>query len=185
MPYLIILNFHHGTLKLFKLLGSCVSWLVMPFFYITLINHFVLIGKDYASLHSVRIHNDCLVVSQLINMFIISQAVKKGDTIFIGKYLFTGSETASVWLEVMQSWIDYYISNTCKVFGIYFENDLSFLAGIYFFPCSLFSCLTSFFVFLSLSVLLVYNSAVKNKVCSSPINRLAKCMLLLCSWLCR
>jgi len=33
----------------------------------------------------------------------IMQAVKKGDTIFIGKYLFTGSETTSVWLEVMQT----------------------------------------------------------------------------------
>lgn len=29
------------------------------------------------------------------------QAVKKGDTIFIGQYLFTGSETTSVWLEVL------------------------------------------------------------------------------------
>ena len=28
------------------------------------------------------------------------QAVKKGDTIFIGQYLFTGNETTSVWLEV-------------------------------------------------------------------------------------
>jgi hypothetical protein len=28
------------------------------------------------------------------------QAVKTGDTIFIGQYLFTGSETTSVWLEV-------------------------------------------------------------------------------------
>ena len=27
------------------------------------------------------------------------QAVKKGDTIFIGQYLFTGNETTSVWLE--------------------------------------------------------------------------------------
>jgi len=27
--------------------------------------------------------------------------VKKGDTIFIGQYLFTGSETTSVWLEVI------------------------------------------------------------------------------------
>jgi hypothetical protein len=26
--------------------------------------------------------------------------VKKGDTIFVGQYLFTGSETTSVWLEV-------------------------------------------------------------------------------------
>lgn len=30
----------------------------------------------------------------------VLQAVKKGDTIFIGQYLFTGSETTSVWLEV-------------------------------------------------------------------------------------
>ncbi|MBA0665148.1 hypothetical protein Goklo_005053, partial [Gossypium klotzschianum] len=28
------------------------------------------------------------------------KAVKKGDTIFIGQYLFTGNETTSVWLEV-------------------------------------------------------------------------------------
>ncbi|RZC82387.1 hypothetical protein C5167_045169 [Papaver somniferum] len=30
------------------------------------------------------------------------QAVKKGDTIFLGQYLFTGSETTSVWLEVSE-----------------------------------------------------------------------------------
>ncbi|KAK4572623.1 hypothetical protein RGQ29_030869 [Quercus rubra] len=29
-------------------------------------------------------------------------AVKKGDTIFIGQYLFTGNETTSVWLEVSE-----------------------------------------------------------------------------------
>lgn len=28
------------------------------------------------------------------------QAVTKGDTVFIGQYLFTGSETTSAWLEV-------------------------------------------------------------------------------------
>ncbi|GMH30171.1 hypothetical protein Nepgr_032014 [Nepenthes gracilis] len=32
----------------------------------------------------------------------LSQAVNKGDTIFMGKYLFTGSETTSVWLEVTE-----------------------------------------------------------------------------------
>ncbi|ESW15834.1 hypothetical protein PHAVU_007G106100 [Phaseolus vulgaris] len=37
-----------------------------------------------------------------LNFSGISKAVKKGDTIFIGKYLFTGSETASVWLEVSE-----------------------------------------------------------------------------------
>ncbi|GAB4856511.1 hypothetical protein Ancab_014427 [Ancistrocladus abbreviatus] len=37
-----------------------------------------------------------------INFTALSKAVKKGDTIFMGKYLFTGSETTSVWLEVME-----------------------------------------------------------------------------------
>lgn len=32
--------------------------------------------------------------------FRVQQAVKKGDIIFVGQYLFTGSETTSVWLEV-------------------------------------------------------------------------------------
>ncbi|KAF3555597.1 hypothetical protein F2Q69_00010380 [Brassica cretica] len=27
--------------------------------------------------------------------------VKKGDAIFVGQYLFTGTETTSVWLEIM------------------------------------------------------------------------------------
>ncbi|GFZ10776.1 pyruvate kinase family protein [Actinidia rufa] len=35
-----------------------------------------------------------------INFSGLSKAVKKGDTIFMGQYLFTGSETTSVWLEV-------------------------------------------------------------------------------------
>ncbi len=26
--------------------------------------------------------------------------MKKGDTIFVGQYLFTGSETTTVWIEV-------------------------------------------------------------------------------------
>lgn len=42
----------------------------------------------------------------LTKVSIVLQAVKNGDTIFIGQYLFTGSETTSVWLEVMQSWVD-------------------------------------------------------------------------------
>ncbi|KAE8038734.1 hypothetical protein FH972_011212 [Carpinus fangiana] len=37
-----------------------------------------------------------------INFKGLSKAVKKGDTIFIGQYLFTGSETTSVWLEVTE-----------------------------------------------------------------------------------
>ncbi|KAG6412093.1 hypothetical protein SASPL_124760 [Salvia splendens] len=35
-----------------------------------------------------------------INFPGLAKAVKKGDTIFVGQYLFTGSETTSVWLEV-------------------------------------------------------------------------------------
>ncbi|KAK7344864.1 hypothetical protein VNO77_15045 [Canavalia gladiata] len=37
-----------------------------------------------------------------VNFNGLSKAVKKGDTIFIGQYLFTGSETTSVWLEVSE-----------------------------------------------------------------------------------
>jgi hypothetical protein len=33
-------------------------------------------------------------------LLFVQQAVKPGDTIFVGQYLFTGSETTSVWLEV-------------------------------------------------------------------------------------
>ncbi|KAF7811564.1 pyruvate kinase 1, cytosolic-like [Senna tora] len=37
-----------------------------------------------------------------VNFSGLSKAVKKGDTIFIGQYLFTGNETTSVWLEVSE-----------------------------------------------------------------------------------
>ncbi|KAL3838229.1 hypothetical protein ACJIZ3_022820 [Penstemon smallii] len=37
-----------------------------------------------------------------INYSGLSKAVKKGDDIFIGQYLFTGSETTSIWLEVSE-----------------------------------------------------------------------------------
>ncbi|KAE9612355.1 hypothetical protein Lal_00014170 [Lupinus albus] len=37
-----------------------------------------------------------------INFDGLAESVKKGDTIFIGQYLFTGSETTSVWLEVSE-----------------------------------------------------------------------------------
>ncbi|KAL0317306.1 UNVERIFIED_CONTAM: Pyruvate kinase, cytosolic [Sesamum angustifolium] len=37
-----------------------------------------------------------------INFRGLSKAVKTGDTIFIGQYLFTGNETTSVWLEVKE-----------------------------------------------------------------------------------
>ncbi|MED6156681.1 hypothetical protein PIB30_016616 [Stylosanthes scabra] len=37
-----------------------------------------------------------------INFDGLAKSVKKGDTIFVGQYLFTGSETTSVWLEVAE-----------------------------------------------------------------------------------
>ncbi|CAM8931791.1 unnamed protein product [Rhodiola kirilowii] len=37
-----------------------------------------------------------------INFDGLAKAVTKGDTIFVGQYLFTGSETTSVWLEVSE-----------------------------------------------------------------------------------
>ncbi|XP_040372055.1 pyruvate kinase 1, cytosolic isoform X2 [Rosa chinensis] len=37
-----------------------------------------------------------------INFDGLSKAVTKGDTVFIGQYLFTGSETTSAWLEVSE-----------------------------------------------------------------------------------
>ncbi|KAL4020525.1 hypothetical protein IC575_019305 [Cucumis melo] len=37
-----------------------------------------------------------------INFTGLSKAVKKGDTIFVGQYLFTGSESTSAWLEVSE-----------------------------------------------------------------------------------
>ncbi|KAM0940593.1 putative pyruvate kinase [Dioscorea sansibarensis] len=38
-----------------------------------------------------------------VNYSGLAKAVKKGDTIFIGQYLYTGSETTSVWLEVIET----------------------------------------------------------------------------------
>ncbi|XP_039118695.1 pyruvate kinase 2, cytosolic-like, partial [Dioscorea cayenensis subsp. rotundata] len=38
-----------------------------------------------------------------VNYSGLAKAVKKGDTIFIGQYLYTGSETTSVWLEVVET----------------------------------------------------------------------------------
>ncbi|CAD5194632.1 unnamed protein product [Musa acuminata subsp. malaccensis] len=43
-----------------------------------------------------------LLHTMLILCTLLSMSVKPGDTIFIGQYLFTGSETTSVWLEVAE-----------------------------------------------------------------------------------
>ncbi|KAM2695219.1 hypothetical protein EV1_039752 [Malus domestica] len=64
--------------------------------------------------HPISLQEDTLVVltpdqdqeatSNLlpVNFSGLARAVKNGDTIFIGQYLFTGSETTSVWLEVTE-----------------------------------------------------------------------------------
>ncbi|EEF33220.1 pyruvate kinase, putative [Ricinus communis] len=38
-----------------------------------------------------------------VNFSGLSQILKKGDTVFLGQYLFTGSENTSVWLEVLET----------------------------------------------------------------------------------
>lgn len=53
----------------------------------------------------------------------LAATVKKGDTIFLGQYLFTGSETTSVWLEVldtMGSDVICLVKNTAVLAGFLF-----------------------------------------------------------------
>ncbi|EHA8588245.1 Pyruvate kinase 1, cytosolic [Cocos nucifera] len=60
--------------------------------------------------------------------FACSYAVKPGDTIFIGQYLFTGSETTSVWLEVAELKGDdvvCVIKNTATLAGSLFTLHIS------------------------------------------------------------
>ncbi|URD83985.1 Pyruvate kinase [Musa troglodytarum] len=63
-----------------------------------------------------------------INFNNLSKAVKPGDTIFIGQYLFTGSETTSVWLEVAELKGDDVvckIKNTATLTGSLFTLHIS------------------------------------------------------------
>ncbi|BAT94570.1 hypothetical protein LR48_Vigan02g179100 [Vigna angularis] len=63
-----------------------------------------------------------------LNFSGLSKAIKKGDTIFIGKYLFTGSETASVWLEVSEvngDDISCLVKNTATLSGPLFTVHVS------------------------------------------------------------
>ncbi|XP_072970944.1 pyruvate kinase 1, cytosolic [Typha angustifolia] len=63
-----------------------------------------------------------------INFTGLSKAVKPGDTIFIGQYLFTGSETTSVWLEVSELKGDNVIcviKNTATLAGSLFTLHIS------------------------------------------------------------
>ncbi|PKU79541.1 pyruvate kinase 1, cytosolic [Dendrobium catenatum] len=63
-----------------------------------------------------------------INFTGLAKAVKSGDTIFIGQYLFTGSETTSVWLEVTETQEDDVvcaIKNSATLAGSLFTLHIS------------------------------------------------------------
>nr|XP_034898166.1 uncharacterized protein LOC118036559 [Populus alba]XP_034898168.1 uncharacterized protein LOC118036559 [Populus alba]XP_034898169.1 uncharacterized protein LOC118036559 [Populus alba] len=56
-------------------------------------------------------------------MHVLQMAVKKGDTIFVGQYLFTGNETTSVWLEassfIAACHVTYFSCQVAEVNGEY------------------------------------------------------------------
>ncbi|OVA17880.1 Pyruvate kinase [Macleaya cordata] len=63
-----------------------------------------------------------------INFGGLAKAVTKGDTIFMGQYLFTGSETTSVWLEVSEVKGDdvvCIVKNTATLSGALFTLHVS------------------------------------------------------------
>ncbi|XVF56264.1 hypothetical protein PTKIN_Ptkin06aG0105200 [Pterospermum kingtungense] len=58
----------------------------------------------------------------------LAETVKKGDTIFLGQYLFTGSETTSVWLEVLETKdqdVICLVKNTARLAGLIFTMHVS------------------------------------------------------------
>lgn len=58
----------------------------------------------------------------------LAKEVKAGDTVFLGQYLFTGSETTSVWLEVMEtkgSDIICRVKNSATLAGFIFNMHFS------------------------------------------------------------
>uniref|UniRef100_A0A0E0F3P0 Pyruvate kinase n=1 Tax=Oryza meridionalis TaxID=40149 RepID=A0A0E0F3P0_9ORYZ len=58
----------------------------------------------------------------------LAKAVKKGDTLFIGQYLFTGSETTSSWLEVVETSgenVECLVTNTATLAGPMFTLHVS------------------------------------------------------------
>ncbi|KAL2895887.1 Pyruvate kinase 1 cytosolic [Bienertia sinuspersici] len=63
-----------------------------------------------------------------INYAGLAKEVKKGDTVFLGQYLFTGSETTSVWLEVSETNgedIICQVKNSATLTGYYFNLHIS------------------------------------------------------------
>ncbi|KAG6412742.1 hypothetical protein SASPL_125428 [Salvia splendens] len=69
-----------------------------------------------------------------INFSGLSKAVKKGDDIFIGQYLFTGNETTSVWMEVSEvkgEDVVCLIKNSATLAGpLYTLHAREFLSGL-------------------------------------------------------
>ncbi|PWA71602.1 pyruvate kinase [Artemisia annua] len=60
-----------------------------------------------------------------INFDGLAKVVKKGDTIFVAQYMFTGSETTSVWLEVDKvdgNDVDCKIKNSATLAGAWFTG---------------------------------------------------------------
>ncbi|CAN6362785.1 unnamed protein product [Urochloa humidicola] len=58
----------------------------------------------------------------------LAKAVRKGDTFFMGQYLFTGSETTSVWLEVVETSgenVNCLVKNTATLAGPLFTLHAS------------------------------------------------------------
>ncbi|PWA52301.1 pyruvate kinase [Artemisia annua] len=63
-----------------------------------------------------------------INFDGLAKVVKKGDTIFVAQYMFTGSETTSVWLEVDKvdgNDVDCKIKNSATLAGALFTLHAS------------------------------------------------------------
>ncbi|KAG6482194.1 hypothetical protein ZIOFF_058825 [Zingiber officinale] len=63
-----------------------------------------------------------------INISDLAKAVKKGDTVFIGQYLFTGSESTSVWLEVVDTVgddVNCLVKNSATLAGSIFTMHVS------------------------------------------------------------
>ncbi|XP_057507000.1 pyruvate kinase 2, cytosolic-like isoform X2 [Actinidia eriantha] len=63
-----------------------------------------------------------------VNYSGLAKAVKKGDTIFVGQYLFTGIEATSVWMEVLETRgpdIECLVKNTATLVGFIFTMHVA------------------------------------------------------------
>ncbi|XP_050228198.1 pyruvate kinase 1, cytosolic-like [Mercurialis annua] len=68
-----------------------------------------------------------------VNFTGLSQILKKGETVFLGQYLFTGSENTSVWLEVLEtngSDVICLVKNTATLTGFVLMHVSQVLASL-------------------------------------------------------